>query len=75
MLRDTRGVLVAAASEKHSAHGRYKIRHKLQKSIKSVGHMQDQVQQAMDWLCQMYNISMDDAMRCTRLSARAWLLQ
>ena len=25
--------------------------------------MQDQVQKAMDWLCQMYNISMDDAMR------------
>ena len=43
--------------------GRYKIRRKLQKSIQSVGHMQGQVQQAMDWLCQMYNITMDDAMR------------
>jgi len=48
---------------KRSAAGRYKIRRKLQKSIQSVGHMQDQVQQAMNWLCQMYNISMDDAMR------------
>ena len=42
---------------------RYKIRKRLQKSIQSVTHMQDQVQHAMNWLCQAYGISMDDAMR------------
>ena len=48
-----------------AADGRYKIRKKLHKSMQSVAHMQEQVQHAMDWLCQVYNISMEDAMRCS----------
>ena len=49
---------------------RYKVRKKLQKSMQSVAHMQEQVQHAMDWLCQAYGISMDDAMRCALAPSR-----